>query len=92
MPDFNDKQPQKTPPEKNPPPKVAKTPPETAEGRRQYDEETLEQSSDYADDRSEDARKPYSTESEAYSQKVKKNISETGTPGNDEPAGEDADR
>jgi hypothetical protein len=60
-----DKQPQKTPPEKHAPPRVADGPPDSHEGRRRYDPESLAESADYADRRSREAPKPYAAEAEA---------------------------
>jgi hypothetical protein len=60
------KEPQKTNDGKRAPPRVADGPPPGPGGREAYDEETLERSADYAEERSDDAGKPYSTETEAY--------------------------
>lgn len=59
------KEPQKTNAGRKPPLRVAEGPPDTPEGRRAYDERTLRESGDYAEDRSEEAAKPYSAEVES---------------------------
>jgi len=59
------KQPQKTPPAKHAPPRVADGPPDTPQGRRRYDGESLADSAGYADRRPSEAVKPYAAEAEA---------------------------
>ncbi len=67
---------EKTPAGKRPPPHVAEGPPPTPEGRREYDDDELRKSEDYAEERAEEGRKPYTTEAEAYRQ-----AAEGGRPG-----------
>jgi hypothetical protein len=82
------KSPQKTPPEKHAPPRVADGPPDTPEGRRRYDAKSLDDSADYADRRSREAAKPYTAEAEAAPARVEDAGKTPPPPDHDDPVPE----